>query len=217
MDRKDFDNNVDWVVYKVTGRLPTSTNTLLEKHKLPESKRKNVLKFYSNKQNNRYGVLYNNTFLCSCEEDEIEEVQKYFDRTYDGSNLEEIISSLKTKYNLSRRNQTYKDGVLRFSKKDKRLVATINHERKTHTICSCYPFQKEEVTEKFNTLRKTRDLESIKRTMKKQYTIQGKKNRNPRNVDGEITLGKNGTIYKNGKLCKVDPKFYEFVDSFLKN
>lgn len=201
MERKDFNNNIDWVVYKVTGKLPTPT-VELKKHTLQSTDKVNELKFYSNKQNERFGCLYNNDFICSCEKDEIKDVQTYFDENYDGNNFEEVRDNLKNKYNLSRRNQTYKNGVLRFSKKGSRLTAHINHKTVTHTICSCYPYQKEEVTEKFNTLRKTRDLESIKKTMKEQYNIQGKKNAKT-NTGVVYTIDENGTIYKDGKLYGI--------------
>lgn len=213
MEREDFNNNVDWVVYKVTGRLPNSNTVELKRHTLQSSDKVNELKFYTNRQNERFGCLYNNNFLCSCEKDEIKDVQKYFDEHYTGNNLEEVRESLKDKYNITKRNQTYKNGALRFSKKGKRLTAYINHEKVTHTICSCYPNQKEEVTEKFNTLRKTRDLESIKETMKRQYNLQG---RLPTNSEGGvISVDKNGTIYKDGKLCKVDPKMYQFINNYI--
>ena len=198
MEREDFNSRVDWVIYKVTGKMPNK-NVGLEKHLY--SKRVNDIKFYYNKHTGRYGALYDNNFLCTCKEEEIKDVQNQFDDEYDGHNLEDVALSLKTKYNLSRRYQTYKDGTLRFSKKGDRLTAHINHECKTHTICSCYPNQKDEVTEKFNTLRKTRDLESIKKIMKDQYNIIGKNNRRP--LDVVYTIDENGTIYKNGKLYGV--------------
>ena len=215
MDRKDFDNNIDWVVYKVTGKVPVSPTPTykLENHVLQGGV--NELKFYTNNQNDRYGCLYDNTFICSCEKDEMHDVQKYFDEHYNGKNLNEIIGSLKSKYNLSIRNQTYKNGTLRFEKRGKRLNAQINHNRKTHSICSCYPNQKDEVIEKFNTLRETRNLDEIKRIMKSEYNIQGRKSKTSKDDVGVISLDKNGTIYKDGKLCKIDPKVYEFVDSFI--
>lgn len=214
MERSDFDNNIDWVVYKVTGRMPVNTNTVeLVNHQLPSSERKNDLKFYHNGQNGRFGCLYKNTFVCACEENEIRNVQRHFDKMFNGNNLEEVRESLRDKYNLAKRNQTYKNGILRFSRRDNdRLTATINHNRKTHTICSCHQSQKEEVTKRFNTLRKTRSLESIKETMKREYNI-GKK---PTLRSGTITIDMNGAIYKDGKFCKTDPSFYEFVDAFTK-
>lgn len=200
MEREDFNSSVDWVIYKVTGKMP-NMNVGLEKHLLPKSERVNDVKFYYNKHTGRYGALYDNNFLCTCKEEEIKDVQNQFDKEYDGHNLEEVTLALKTRFNMSRRYQTYKDGTLRFTPKQGRLTAHINHECKTHTICSCYPSEREEVTEKFNTLRKTRDLESIKRIMKDQYNIIGKNNRKPLNV--VYTIDENGTIYKNGKLYGV--------------
>ena len=198
MEKEDFNSSVDWVIYKVTGKLPNK-NVGLKKHLFSE--RENDVKFYYNKHTGRYGALYDNNFLCTCKGEEIRDVQNQFDKEYDGHNLEEVALALKKRFNMSRRYQTYKDGTLRFSLKGGRLTAHINHECKTHTICSCYPSEKEEVTEKFNTLRKTRDLESIKKIMKDQYNIQGGKKRKP--VDVVYTIDKNGTIYKNGKLYGV--------------
>lgn len=203
MEREDFNSSVDWVIYKVTGKLPNA-NVGLEKHLLPKSERVNDVKFYYNKHTGRYGALYHNNFLCTCKEEEIKDVQNQFDNEFNGRNLEDVTIALKTRFNVSRRYQTYKDGTLRFSSKNGRLTATINHECKTHTICSCYPNQREEVTEKFNTLRKTRDLESIKKTMKEQYNIQRKGNKPiQRDVGVVYTIDENGTIYKNGKLYGV--------------
>jgi hypothetical protein len=200
MEREDFNSSVDWVIYKVTGKMP-NVNVGLEKHLLPKSERVNDVKFYYNKHTGRYGALYDNNFLCTCKKEEIKDVQNQFDKEYDGHNLEEVTLALKTRFNMSRRYQTYKDGTLRFTPKNGRLTAHINHECKTHTICSCYPSQREEVTEKFNTLRKTRDLESIKKIMKNQYNIIGKNNRKP--LDVVYTIDENGTIYKNGRLYGV--------------
>lgn len=201
MEREDFDSSVDWVIYKVTGKLPKNANVGLEKHLYSE--RKNDVKFYYNKNTKRYGCLYNNNFVCTCRENEIRDVQKHFDKMFNGHNLEEVTESLRDKYNLSKRYQTYKNGTLRFTPKNGRLTAHINHECKTHTICSCYPNQREEVTDKFNTLRKTRDLESIKKTMKEQYNIQGRKTIEPTPNGVKYTIDENGTIYKNGKLYGV--------------
>lgn len=200
MRKEDFNSSVDWVIYKVTGKLPNK-GVELDKHLF--SKRKNDVKFYYNKNTGRYGALYNNNFLCTCKENEIKDVQKQFDKEFNGHNLEEVTISLKTKYNIGRRYQTYKDGTLRFTPKNGRLTAHINHECKTHTICSCYPNERDEVTEKFNTLRKTRDLESIKKIMKEQYNIQGKRNRKPMHEGVVYTIDKNGTIYKDGKIYGI--------------
>ena len=203
MEKSDFKNPLDWVIYKVNGKLPNG-NVGLEKHLLPKSERANDVKFYFNKHTGRYGALYQNNFLCTCKEEEIKDVQKQFDKEFNGRNLEDVTTALKTRFNVSRRYQTYKTGTLRFTPKNNRLTAHINHECKTHTICSCYPNQKREVTEKFNTLRKTKDLESIKRIMKEQYNIQRKGNMPVQNDVGVVyTIDENGTIYKNGKLYGI--------------
>lgn len=216
MEREDFNSNVEWVVYKVTGKLPNSPKTNeLEMFQLPKGERVNGLKYYYNKSNGRYAVHLNNTYICACAKDDITNVQKDFDNTFNGDNLNDVSLMLRKKYNLNMRNQTYKEANLSFEKRGGRLSARITHNRKSHTICSCYPEQREEVRNKFNELRETRDLESIKRIMKKQYNIRGRKPKKILQDDGIISLCENGTIYKDGKLCKVDPKLYEYIDKFI--
>ena len=213
MRREDFSNNVDWVVYKVTGRLPNDKDELeLDKHSLPNGK--NELKFYYNGNTGRYGVLYHNKFICACSKEDIGEVQTIFDDEFNGKNLKNVSLNLRKRYNKVRRYQTYKDGNLRFSERDGRLTATITDNKKKHTICSCYPNQKDEVIAKYNSLKETRDLETIKSVMKSQYNIQGRKPST--SYDGNtISICQNGTIYKNGKFCKADPQLYEYISKFI--
>ena len=60
MERDDFTNPIDWVIYKVNGRKPQKENDelTLVKHSLPTDERKYGLKFYRNKSDGRYGVFY---------------------------------------------------------------------------------------------------------------------------------------------------------------
>ena len=217
MKREDFDSNVEWVIWKVTGRVPNSPNIELEEFQLPKDERENGLKFYYNKTNGRYAVSLNNNYICACGKDDIPNVQKDFDKSFNGNNLDKVSLELRRKYNLNMRNQTYKDANLSFEKRGNRLSARITHNRQSHTICSCYPSQRKEVMSKYNALKKTKDLKEIKRIMKRQYNLKNNRKRTSRIKSNEniISLSSNGSIYKDGKFCKADPKLYEYINKFI--
>lgn len=220
MKREDFDSAIDWVIYKVNGRKPKETikpqkQRVLDKHTLPKTERRYDLKFYYNAKNNRYAVLYDNIFLCACDENEIKDIQKFFDEKYNGNNIKKIQKTLKKKYNKKIQLQTYKDANMTFqSKKGGRFTARIQHKGKTYSICQCYENQKDDVIKTYDNLKKTHNLEQIQEIMKNQYNIQRKPNKTKTNTH-QINLTEDGACYKDGKFCIIDPKIYSIVDAYL--
>ena len=144
------------------------------------------LKFYDTHRE-RWNVQYDNVHLCTCKTDEKEEIQNYFDKTFKGDNLYEISKVLKEKYNLkiqinktySKRKTkkpklaTYKTAKLCFNNVGGgRVQVKVRDNGVTHTICNCYPSQKEEVLQKYNILKKNNNLETIKIILKKEYNLK---------------------------------------------
>lgn len=199
----------------------------LVKHTLPTGRYS--LKFYHNR-NGRYGVHYGKTQLCLCNKSEIVEIQSYFDENFNGKNIDEISQNLKARYNIKvyptrgikqkpvkaktsrRRKKSYKQNKLAFEeKRTGRVQVRVMDKGKITTICQCYPNQKEEVSQRFNSLKKTHSLDEIKSIMKEEYNIRKVSN----NVVHEIIIRNNGTVIKDGKLCTIDSKLYELVDKFI--
>lgn len=202
MNKEDFDKPIDYIIYKITGAKPK------QKHPI----NKYGLKFRKNGRTNRYSVSHNKTFLCACDENEIDDITNYFNETYNGKNIKKIQKTLKRKYNKKIHHQTYDDANITFlSKKGGRVTARIQHNGKTISICQCNENQKEEVSKTYDTLKRTHNLKQIQEIMKNKYNIQRKPIKNNHN----IKLTQNGICYKNNKAYKVNPKLYEIVDAYL--
>ena len=218
MKREDFETNIDWVIYKVTGKKPVtkqSTKPVLMKHTLPKDERKHELKFYHNKVHDRYGVFYKNKHLCACSENEIIEIQDYFDKNYNGRNIEPIKEELKNKYNMVKKNPTHKDANIVFNKRGNgRLTAMIHVKGKTHSICSCNYEQADEVSDMYNSLKKNHDLEYIKEKMKAKYNYPQYKSKKTQQKH-VISIDDNGMCYKDGKMIGVDSKLYKVVENYI--
>lgn len=192
---------------------------------LKTDKPKYPLKFYRN-TSGRYGVSYNNTHICTCSEEQMMEVQEHFDNGYDGNNLTIISDELKLKYNEKikknrtshkrrrRKGRTFRDSKLQFEQKPTgRLQVRVNDNGRVHTICQCYPNQKDSVVSDFNSLKKFYDLEMVKHKMKMEYNLRGKGKVN--DVKHIISVDNDGTIYKDGKYIKVNKRIYELVNGLL--
>lgn len=123
LNREDFENPIDWVMYKVTGKQPNVGNPVnveivesdevengnpnLVDYSLPNGKFE--LKFYRNHRN-RYSVHYNKSYLCMCDGTELENVQGYFDENFNGKNIKELSDHLKMKYNDKIKGMHHKNG-----------------------------------------------------------------------------------------------------------
>lgn len=154
-------------------------------HKRFGNNKNSDLRFY-NSNENRYNVHYKKVHLCTCNKSQKEEVEQYFVKHFDGENISEISSALKNKYNLKIQNKksypngrkkkpkkvSYKTAKLCFYKTvDGRMQVKVRDNGKSHTVCSCYPHQQEEVLKKFNTLKKENNLETIKIILKEEYNL----------------------------------------------
>ena len=148
-------------------------------------KAKFPLKYYESNKD-RYNVQYNNVHLCTCNRSQGEEVQKDFDRLFDGKNIDDVSRNLKDKYNMKIQNNksvkrkkkqikgTYRTNKLCFNnhKNNGRLQVKVRHNGKPHTICNCYPHQKDEIRRKYDILKKDNNLETIKIIMKNDYNLR---------------------------------------------
>lgn len=215
-------NPLQWIRTKIANARANETDNTLTDHKL--SWGKNPLKFYENRSG-RYSVNYKNTHICTCTKEEIPEIQKHFDKQYRKKPVEDISEELKVRYNEKikrnkikekrhRNSKTYKESKLQFEEKPTgRIQVRVNDNGKVHTICQCYPDQKFDVIKKFNELKKTHELDSLKSKMKKEYNLRGKS----RDDDAKhtISISDDGAIYKDGKYMKVNKSIYDFVNGIL--
>lgn len=210
---------LNWIKTRIT---KGKQDTTLNEHKLTWGKQ--PLKFYRNKSG-RYSVNYKNTHVCTCDESEIVEIQKQFDKQFGRKDIEEISDELKVKYNEKiKRNikkdkkhrncKTYKESRLQFEEKPTgRMQVRVNDNGKIHTICQCYPNQKEEIIKRYDLLKKSNDLDSLKMKMKKDYNLRGK----ARDSEAKhiISINDDGTIYKDGKYIKVSRNIYDLVNGLI--
>ena len=220
MKKEDFSNPIDWVIYNVNGELPKQKKTSkLEKHSLPKSERKYLVKYYRNR-NNRYGAFYNKKHLCMCNYEDIPHIQNYFDKHYNGNNINSISRNLKRKYNYTKKGikpKTYSKNRLNFQEKSNgRFCARVNDRGKTHTICQCYGNERKEVSDTYDSLKKSHNIEEIKEIMKRQYNIINRKKRNGDLNNHEINITNKGAIYKDGEFIKVDSTLYDFINKYIR-
>ena len=216
--REDFATTIDYVTYKVTGKV---RNLKKEKTTIPITEAepvmtitpRNKLKFYNQPSGNRLGVVYNSKFLCGCAEDEKNDVQKYFDEHYNGD-FEQIKEDMKNRYNIGKKVNTLQNAELHYSKpKNRRVRVTINLNGKTKYICTCDSYQKKKVKQRFNELRSVDDLESIKRTMQKEFSTPSKTVK--REKRARIVIYENGDVKYNGQTIPKGEGFYDLVQGMM--
>ena len=219
LKKEDFKNPIDWVIYKVTGKNPETQKNIRTE---PE----HHLNFYRTHTENRYNATYKNKHLCTCHKDQIDNVQEYFDEYYNKKSLDEISSELKARYNLRikknrpiaeqsripKTRKSYKHNNLSFEKKKTgRCQVRINDKKKIHTICSCYPHQKDKVINDYNMLKKEHGIEEIKKIMKRKYNLRVTKNRDIH----EININSKGNCFYDGKFVKNDDRIYKVLDEYF--
>ena len=225
MEKEEFKNPIDWVIYKVNGKLPSKpkeSRLKLEKHSLPKDERKYAVKYYHN-NNGRYSAFYNKKHLCMCDYGDIPKIQQYFDKHYNGKNINYLSKTLKKRYNQKRKKQRgvkgkpYSKNRLNFQKKKNgRICARVSDNGKIHTICQCYENQRKEVSHTYDSLKKTHDIESIKEIMKERYNIIATNIKYPHLNKHQINIMEDGAVYKDGKFVKVDSNIYEFINTYIK-
>ena len=226
----------DWIRDRVNNRKPVPEERQMMKVEERMTEENHVLKFYENRKG-RFAVQYNRNHLCLCDKDEKEEVEKYFRTHYKGDNLEEISTELKKRYNQKiyanrkyvngkkrtggkrkgkrgRKPKSYRENRLQFQEKNGgRIQIRVSDKGRVHTICQCYPDQKEEAIRRYELLKRNHSLDEIKVVMKNDYNIQ-RKNKD-RGISHNIQIDSNGTCYKDGKLCKIDPEMYDTINRYL--
>lgn len=161
-------------------------------HYKRKTKQEYPLKFYETMTENRYTVKYKDIHICTCDKKQKQEVLNYFNENYNGKNIYEISDKLKKRYNIKIQNgKTYPKGKGKSKKSkkvnyktaklcfnptpDNRLQVKVRDKGKTHTVCNCYPYQKEEVLEKYNMLKKKNNLDTIKIILKEDYNLRKRK------------------------------------------
>ena len=234
MKKEDFKNPFEWVMYKVNGKIPVDTaktdktpkteeySFQLVKHMLPKNERKYGLKYYHN-SNGRYTAMYHQDDLSMCSYEDIPHIQEYFDNHFTGKNIIKISRELKNKYNQNMKKakrgvkgQPYSKNRLNFQQKQGgRLCARVNDKGKVHTICQCYENQKNEVSNKYDVLKKEYDIDTIKEIMKNEYNIIGRKGKKARLNKHQINIREDGAVYKDGQFITVDSKVYDIIDTYI--
>ena len=227
LKKEDFKNPIDWVIYQVNGKKNNTTNNRInENYTLSEAKY--PLKFYKTRSEGRYSVIYGKNHLCNCSYENARKVQDYFDEHFNGKNLNHVTSELKKKHNQiiktrkrGRKPKSYKRNHLRFQpRKNGRLEVAVSDKGKTHTLCSCNPNQKEQVSSRYDELKTEHDLDYIKKTMKEEFNLRvngrvnGKYNSND-NVKHQISIREDGVVFKDGQYVCVNEQLYDIVSMLL--
>ena len=204
-------------------------NRLFKRTNEPETQTEEPKPKFYKKQNGRYQVTYKSNHLCTCEEEEIPQVQEYFQQNYDGENITEISNTLKEQYNIKiqhnkkykkakktgKRRGTWKSNKLTFEDKPSgRCQVRVMDNGKYRTVCSCNTNQKHEVTRRWNNLKKTHKFNEIRDIMKKDYNLRQLP---PRKMeeDHSVTINSRGQIYLDGKFMKVDKEIYNGVTNHI--
>ena len=214
---------LDWLMKKINGR-KTEKRVVLENNSLPKKERKLELKFYKNNRG-RYSVHYNGKYLCMCDEQDISQIQDHFDKEYNGKNFKKVSKELKEQYNHQiqsgkskkkrGRSRSYRFNEVNFQEKDNgRMCVRVSDNGKQHTICQCYPSEQDAVSTMYDSLKKTHDIEDIKKLMKDKYNLHTKTVSKSQKKE-TITLDNNGVVYKNGKMVCVDNGIFEKVNKFI--
>lgn len=174
LKKEDFKNPIDWVIYQVNGKRKTE-NKIKEDYTLQNAKY--PLKFYTHNGNGRCNVQYGKIHICTCDENEAEKVQNYFDENFNGKNIKTIANTLKSEHNhrikkgkRGRKSKTYKENPVRFyERKNGRFQVIVNNKGKTHTICHCNKDQIEPIKKDYEMIKNKKSLDEIKSIMKEKY------------------------------------------------
>ena len=222
-------------IKKISEELKVKHNTRIKSKKRgrkPKSYKKNHLRFQVRKDS-RIEVAVSDKghthVICYCDEDQIDDVQAYYDSLKKSNSLDDVKIKMKQKFNKKTcnrksrpKNNTYKESKLSFEvKQTGRVQVRVRDNGKIHTICSCSPLQVDEVRERYDGLKHNHDLDEIKLLMKKEFNkkINWKSEKaNDIHTKGihHIMLNENGSIYQDGHFVCVDDSLYSLVDKLLK-
>lgn len=232
IEKEQFENNMDWISYKITGKLPPY---LQEETK---QKNENMLVFYPNTHTKIQGrgsiyIKGESTTLCSCYEKDYEHIRQEFNELYDGTNLEELQRKFRKENNL----QTGRTGITRledcnlgFSAKkgSNRLDVKTVLNKKTYTVCRCNLDEKPRVTKDFNRMKKNPNytIEKIQEKMKAKYNMRHQDGTYKRQTvqsddfqsrlfSHSITVTNDGMMYLDGKFIKTNKDIYCMLHSLL--
>lgn len=231
IDKEQFENNMDWISYKITGKLPSY---LQEKGQKNEEE---MLVFYPNPHTKVKGrgsihIKGTTTTLCSCYEKDFEQIRQQFSKLYDGTNIEELQRKFRKEHNL----QTGRTGITRledchlgFSAKkgSNRLDASTVLNKKTYKVCRCNPDEKAQVRKDFNRMKQNPNftIEKIQEKLKAKYNIRngtstkqdkGIPDAQSRLFSHSITVTDDGMMYLDGKFVKTNKDIYCMLNSLIK-
>lgn len=190
MEKTDFKNPIDWIIYKVNGKKP-----------------KKSLKFY-NDTNERCSAWYNKNYICMCNKVDRNTVEAEFNKTYTGNNLEETQKHMKKCFNKSTRNRRRTD-ISFIKQKTGRMHVRGKDGNKRRNLCSCEESQKEEILARYNQMKKDGlSFDEIRTIFRNEYNLK----RIRRKDEHVFKISNNGTVYKDGSFVKIDKKIYELIE-----
>lgn len=211
-EKTDFKNPLDWVKYQITGKAEN----------LLKTEQKFELKFYEDPKSKteRGTVYYKGKRLCCIYKNQFDEVNKDFNKDFNGENFNSLKKKYGKKYHLvnkTRRGRKkvnrLKDTNLIFSDRNGRVEVRARLKGKTHHICSCNPDEVKTIIKEYNSLKKDKNqnIESIKSKLSSKYS----RNYGVKNKVNEITINSNGLIYRDGKFVKTNQNLYNLINSMM--
>lgn len=233
-EREQFKTSIDWVNYRVTGRVPSYLAVVEGDFKEVPDVVYYKTKTKGNKQRVSVKVKQEDAILCNCYEDDFDDVKREFLERYDGTNFDELRKEFRGKHNLKIRNgigeKRLEDCNLWFGgrhRSDDRLDALTYMNGKKVTVCRCYTNQEDEVREKFDSLKKDGryTLDGICRKMSAEYNLKhrrkgkrrakakAKKTQSKRHHTIEIS--DEGLIYRDGQFVKTNKELYKVINSMI--
>lgn len=225
---------------QVTLELKKEHNQVIKTRKRgrkPKSYKRNHLRFQPRK-NGRLKVAVSDKgkthTICNCYNYQIEQVKKDFENIKTNHSLDEIKEMMKNKYNIKdtpkeivkpkrkgKSNRGYSENKVLFELRETgRVQVRVSDKGKTHTICSCNPNQKEQVSSRYDELKTEHDLDYIKKTMKEEFNLRvngrvnGKYNSND-NVKHQISIREDGVVFKDGQYVCVNEQLYDIISKLL--
>lgn len=230
LKREQFKNNIDWVNYKVTGRVPSYLESVGG-----ACDGVSVIKYNTKTKNkDRCAVIVRDEnsrrTLCNCYQRDFDKVKKEFLERYDGDNFIQLRDDFRREHNIKirngRNNGRLEDCNIWFGRHhgDDRLDALTYMNGKKISVCRCYEHQEDEVREKFNAMKNDGryTLEGICKKMGNEYNLhkrrrtkRGKSRKTKKAVQHSIEITENGLIYRDGEFVKTNNDLYRLINSMI--
>ena len=225
---------------QVTLELKKEHNQVIKTRKRgrkPKSYKRNHLRFQPRK-NGRLKVAVSDKgkthTICNCYNYQIEQVKKDFENIKTNHSIEEIKEMMRNKYNIkdtpkeiskpkkrAKNNGSYFENNVLFELRETgRVQVRVSDKGKTHTLCSCNPNQKEQVSSRYDELKTEHDLDYIKKTMKEEFNLRvngrvnDKYNSND-TVKHQISIREDGVVFKDGQYVCVNEQLYNIISMLL--